>query len=98
MPQVSFRLKANNAYSRKLLTDSLGDGNRVSRSGRTVDGGVGLAVNLSVDSLEVLQVEGDAALSALEAPLVEVLVSSLNILKRVHRLGADLALVASHFD
>ena len=72
------------------------DGHRVSRGGGTVNWGVREAVDLSVHSLEVLQVQGDFALSALEAPFVEVLVRSLDILKGVHSLLANVTLGVGH--
>ena len=58
---------------------------------------MGKAVDLSTDSLEGLEVQGDIALSALEAPLVEGLVGSGDLLQRVDGLVADGTLGVGHF-
>ena len=76
--------------------DGLLDGNRVGGGGSTVNGGVGEAVDLALNSLEGLDVQGDVALSALEAPLVEGLVGSGDLLQGVDGLAADVALGVGH--
>jgi hypothetical protein len=57
---------------------------------------VGEAVDLAINCLEGLQVQGQTALSALEAPFVEVLVSSLDILEGIDSLGANITLGVGH--
>ena len=73
------------------------DGDGVGGGGSTVNGGMGEAVDLSADGLEGLEVQGDIALSALEAPLVEEGSSSGDLLQRVDSLVADIALRVGHF-
>ena len=89
---------------RETLSDLLGgvdgllDGDRVGGGGGTVDGGVGEAVDLASDSLEGLEVQGDIALSALEAPLVEKLAAGGDLLEGVDGLVTDITLGVGHFE
>ena len=75
---------------------SLLDGDRVGGGGGTVNGGMGEAVDLAINTLEVLEVEGDVANSAFEAPLVESLVYGRELLQRVDGLVADGTLGVGH--
>jgi hypothetical protein len=81
---------------RKKHTDGLLHRDRVGRGRCTVNWGMREAVDLSIDGLEGLQVQSDFAIHTLEAPFVKVFISSLDILKGINGLLADIALRVGH--